>query len=1662
MAESQELSSIPEHLDLSTESEMLEMESLYRITQNADAVLKHVDAELNVRKQKWASELEDSHQAKIGSKTVIMDCSSVVIGHSNIIVQNQDNSSEKRERHVDDMTKKLAGLQIVSTILERGNGTLGFSELEEEVGKELKMLGLEYFSKVSGWTLLDFLTLEKDRYKLHRNKKKRINAVTLREIYRKVPTSKMQSRSLEKPSFSEYESTHKTESANNSASRNTTEYMKSLDDKEEWTVVNTQRSGKRSAKPVSEKRNPDVTNDEADLFDSTFLQLPFEDFDPELFKTLISRGEDERTIYVESLNTYETDPLTFCVDIVSLWNTPVDGLSYIVVGIDTDSKPHGVKRCIDKDFFKRLFHPEYFTTMPSFTTKKILYNSKSYYIVSINDSKGLDSPCVIKLPLETKRIALNKNEIVTRQLKHPVALEASSKEFHTIFQWFSRTIKQEITCHKNENKEEVLVEDKEEENEEELSNFWKEVSGFKKGSFLLLTGDVQDSRHTHALGLLPWIAVYDFDTNSPETGLFNKCEVSLGNRRCLKVLSWNDDINDPLTEYSTRWCFLRGRKEIKESRTDLEKDETEESNAWFKKVKETIKTNAKNLDTFLEYRTLTVIILWPENEKFVQFMNKFLTCLQYELTDSPKVLLVKDRNVPKTDEGLTPLKAMANDFGDNFHSFDIPFGEFCAQIARMMKTYGPENGFTLELPCAPDTRQVNTRVAIQEEKAAWLAENLEVLYLNAPFGSNIPDDKKLSEELTLFRKGGTINWSTMYNVNFEKAVIERDAQSQLKRQVQKRLQEFKLSDVRLFHSPGAGGTTLARDVVWRMHFHYPCAQLKSRMVLNDDDTLEKRVQYIHDQTGLPLLLLVDSDGGPEDFYLKKRLSNTITLYVRRYSHEPGKTCDGLVFLPNKVSESEATQLVQSLSPCCDTEKQRRQLQRYQQKAREGRAHLYDFGLTVYMHEYRGVVSYVRNCLQLNGKSIIELKPDQKCLAFLSLVLYYGHTGIPCQFFAPLIGFPPNTALDLGDFPSNVLEFAVGDKNAYRKDNIRICHSIIAKEILEQTLTSVMKENAEERNEMISDAACEKLFDLCTEFIKYTGKRNSTLSSCVRDILTKTFIVRARSFKTDGERTKKRTKLSRLLEDIPPRPPLFTQRMELLNTLKKTFPKSPSFHAHLGRFYAYSRLDGEQQAEKLFREAVRLCEEQKQTCISTTPLDRDRAFLEAAHVYHMFGVMKKSSASKKTFSVNLAKLNKVIRCANEASDYFHKSRINTPPTHEIYIYAFTEDIEIRLQVCEAIRNVMGENWASKVRKNLILKCLLETNMVTIRRLVHECFLNQWMKEEDVKSLMMMIGRYNAIFCHFIDAMDFSGRVSPATMSLCDRRLKIAAMTVKNGKRDIFDYLDAETDSSKIDELVDMYEHNFSEMFRPGLKEEEKMELENEMIAWLQTIRHTKFTRHYSIEEVLLQVQKWEKYLKTATALYYTFICNALLGLGYDGISPNKEFLEIADEVCCNLRKKHATVIKSSIPREWLGKINQGFKRLVSADPRMGLPADTVFQMSTDLALCVGVIAKPKTASETTTNAVIIYPVRTKRGQYDIHVRFEPKAAKLQVSTCCERKVEFNLAFTIKNGYEAFNVKLLKRYACLGCGTWISFTSEERCRPCYNCNIDVFKFDLNKQR
>ncbi|XP_052780862.1 uncharacterized protein LOC128217636 [Mya arenaria] len=1651
MAESQGHSSMKEHDDISTKFEQLEIESLDRMTQTGYAVIKHVDDELEVRKKEWT----DTQQPNTGSKTVIKNCNSVVIGETNIIVQNQDNTVKNREKFVDDKTKKLAGRHIVSTILERAGGTLKYSELKDEVDKELKTEGIEFFSKVSGWTLPEFLTWEKDIYKLQKKRKNRIRSVTLREIYRTAPTTKMQSRLSGNRTHHVDKSVITVDSSNECASGINPESMQPQADVEEWTVVKPQRSRKTSTKPDSEKSSQSIPNDEADLFISTFLQQPFADFDQNIFENIISTGEDDRTIFVKSLSTYEAKPFSFCVDVISLWNTPMNGPSHIVVGIDTDSTLLGVNKCIDEDFFTKLFHPEYFTTMPFYSTEKIMYNSKAFYIVKVNESKGSGVPCVIKRPL----ISFKRNEIVARKLKQNVVYEASSDEIQDIFLWFSQLHKQEITSAKSFDKDkkskEILVEAKETENEDELSDFWKEVNGFKKGNFLLITGDVQESRHLHNLGLLPWIAVYDFDINSPENGIFNRCEYSLGKKRCLKVCNWNDDINDPFTENGTKWCFLRGRKDIKESRTDLKNGETEDSNFWYKKVKETIKTNAKNIATFMDCRTLTVIILWPENEKLVMFMKEFLNSLKYELQDLPNVLLVKSQNNPVTENGHTCMKAMSNEFGVTFQSFDISIGDLCVQIVDKMQIDETKNGFSLELPCASDSGKCHTCV-IPEEKAAWLAENLDVLYLNAPFGRRIPDDKSLDEELALFRKGGTISWPAMYNVNFKKAVIERDVQSELKKQVQAHLCT-KPSDVRLFHSPGAGGTTLARELVWEMHYDYPCVQLRNRIVMNDDDSLETRLQYLHEQTGLPLLLLVDSDGLSDDIYLKQ-LNDTVTLYVRRYFYPPGKSGKGLIFLPNKVSQREATQLVEILTPFCDTGRKRRQLTSFQEKAREGKAHLYDFGLTVYLHEYQGIVSYVRNCLKLKES---RLQPDQKCLAFLSLVQYYGHSSIPCQFFATMFGMPTNFAMDIHDFPSTVFEFVVSDMNAYRTDNIRICHNIIAKEILEQTMSVHLQEGNANRGDVLSDAARQKLFDLCVDFIEYASRKNSTLTTCIRDILTRTFISRAHPSKLDGERTKKKVKLSRLLEDIPAKPPLFTQRKELLNTLKTSFPKSPSFHAHLGRFYVHCRHDEEQEAEKYFREAERLCEEQIKACESNSTQDRDRMRLEASQVYHMFGVMKKISVLRRKTKVSDKKLNEIIPCAKEASELFEKSRINTPASH-IYTYAFTDDIEVRLLVCEVIKTFLGETWTEKVRRNFRLKCLIETHMVTIKNLVHECLRNQLMSEDDMKSMMMLNGRYNAIFGHFIDTMDFSGRLSQNTLLLCDRRLKIAAMTARNGKRDIFDYLDAETNGNKIVELVDMYEQNFREMFRSGLQEEEKMVLENEMIAWLQAIRHTKFTRQYSVEEVLLQVQKWDSYFKNAISLYYTFICNALLGIGVGGVPPNKELLESAGELVCNLRKKHMTVIKSSTPREWLGKTNQGFRTLVSADPRMGIPIGTRFPTSAVLALCVGIIAKPKSASETTTNAVIILTVHTKRGQFDVHVRFEPKAAKLQVSTCCGMKVEFNLAFTIKNGYEAYNVKLLRRYACPGCGTRIGFTSEQICLRCFKCNVDVFKDDFNMDR
>ncbi|MEJ7823495.1 MAG: hypothetical protein WKF85_14315 [Chitinophagaceae bacterium] len=73
-----------------------------------------------------------------------------------------------------------------------------------------------------------------------------------------------------------------------------------------------------------------------------------------------------------------------------------------------------------------------------------------------------------------------------------------------------------------------------------------------------------------------------------------------------------------------------------------------------------------------------------------------------------------------------------------------------------------------------------------------------------------------------FYKGGLITWKDIY----EGKVITRNSFDNLHRRLQEELEKNKLHEVELVHEAGAGGTTVARSIAYRLHNDYPTIILR--------------------------------------------------------------------------------------------------------------------------------------------------------------------------------------------------------------------------------------------------------------------------------------------------------------------------------------------------------------------------------------------------------------------------------------------------------------------------------------------------------------------------------------------------------------------------------------------------------------------------------------------------------------------------------------------------------------------------------------------------------------------------------------------------------------------------------------------------------------------
>ncbi|XP_033748696.1 uncharacterized protein LOC117333491 [Pecten maximus] len=1450
----------------------------------------------------------------------------------------------------------------------------------------------------------------------------------------------------------------------------------------EWrTVQNKKKRKKNPIKGLSQKHS--------DIQDNRSWKNPLDSTPKKkkdignqtLLRQLLSKSEDKNLRFVGE-DAYRS-PLKCMVDIVSMWNTPTSAPSFIVFGASMDAngqmRLQGLASEYDLQCFNSLFDRDNFTTVPQFSYFETTHNDKTFGVFTIPSSEGHSAPCIVKYSASDDLQSITKSQLWHRPLLDNNVCEPTEDEYTRIYQWFNRNPSSSsaadkvAACDGSKAKETKSGENSNSPKIYKTTGELRKIINVRKDHFVLVAGDIPPGLpDLGAISLIPWIAVFDMDLNSRDRGLLRANERLISKERSLQITTWKEPAAS-IVEEGTRWCFIRGRRDDPRSKITP----TDDVRVWYKTVQSSLDAHIEQLRKFATgYTILNVVVMWPTDESIAPFLQKMLSKLDENVDPAPKILLFMP-SPPTTSKGRAVFQLLCSEYKQNITIFQLELKDILNGLKGFLKRTDTPKFKKFELPHSDECENQD----ITDENAAWLREDLDVLFLKSPYAKVDEDLSVLQEEKNKFYQGGTLHWSTWYGCDSRSLDVPRDIRDSFARTIQDLITENRGNLLYLYHDPGSGGTTLSQRLLWDFHTQVPCVHLKTR-TYTSTKTLKERIDFLYEKTLLPVILLVDGEDESKVKNMFRELnarSPIIIICVKRHpfqEHEKRLSQK----LKGHVSNSEAKNLaMQYIEQCKDDVPKKRELNRLYEDVTAKRSHcLYEFGLTAFLHEFTGLAPYVRGYLQPHfDPSCKSIHPKLRILGYLSLAYFYGHTSLPCQFFAELLHKPSNYSVDLDDFPHPIGLFIVPDDTEGRRKNIRICHYLIAKEILEYILGSDKKKCGNTGNEL-SYSAKHNLSEFCLELIDYASNkklRSGISTEITVHCLTRIFIFRDN--KDVGQTTEMRRKpvLSRVINDINSTAPNFTERLQVLERLTKKFPNDASFLAHLGRFYSFCRPDEIEKAEECFRKALDLCPKCKDEESIEAIDDRSKTIL--VHIYHMYGtVLQRQIAQytgnaahekpeKETKQEDFRKRFDEIRdVAKTACKLFENCRKFTATGHENG-YGYIGEIYVRLQVCDFVqRNYRNGDGAVGIKGFLssngkgkcTAKKFLRKSAYIIPNLISKCYMV--VEKNDIDS-----GLNKAViwFNHLFQAEKLNVEGLAVQEDDNSYRLKIAIRKQRYAKtKDSLALLECVDNPQDMKEIVECYEKIFQNVAHSNqLSYRKRQETELEFMEWLTAIRHRLCFKAYTITDVLTQVEIWDDKIPSAMSTFYSFVLKSILGIGTVKQKGDTENLLDAKAMIKKMQQYGRSVLRPKFPREWMGASGEGIKCLIPGTRYLGMSSEDQPQSQRDARVFKGTIAPPNRRKA----AGII---QLDLGDNDIEVRvfFIPNNVNLSGSQYAAKRVEFELAFSLQHGYEAFAVKLLRLYGCTQCSLSAEICSRESSARCQVCSTIIQKdeFTLTQAR
>ena len=829
----------------------------------------------------------------------------------------------------------------------------------------------------------------------------------------------------------------------------------------------------------------------------------------EIFKELLKKNESD-TVDFKMCN-YTFDVTTqdekhrkraeFVKDIISMANTPRNESAYVVLGVcsfpDGRKELKGLDTFLDdadlQAKFDTVCHPH-----PRFKYEPVLHDGKNFAFIEIPADKSI-GPI---LPIKDVKNVLRIHTVYHRRNSQNAQADVSEQK--RIYEWFKGSIdlRPPSDC---------------------ANPIWDQFLGAVHGfdsirKYILIASPciMEQSSPVENLANVPWLLVADFDHMSQECGLHARLSIPLSGRVSLHRITIDTDIAiNPIG--ATYWYFARGvdgRKSTLSIGSWID---------WHKKYAKDIQRRLSLLAGATN-SPVSIIVLWAE-PSLHGHLDSFLSTVVASFGESAEIVIVS-----------LPHDA-CDDLADKYDAdnFKLPLQQLFHGFGSLQEV----REMDIHRTVFPSSSGAD--ITIEEQTVSWLQEEMTLVHKNVGLS---PEKEDVS--YSAFLRGREVSWFEL-GLHLD---VDRDIADKMRKTIRHDLENRSATRINLYHAPGAGGSTLARRLLWDFRNEFPTIILRRSQL---SETVE-RIQKVFSETAQSVLIKVDgsriSDRQSDELYKLLAASNIpfVMLQVLRRFDAP-QTSSRAFYLDQELSPTESTRFAIVLSREIPSRKANIESAASSEDGRY-RSPFY-LGLVAFERNFSTIERYV-------AAHLADLHEDQKrILIFLAIAHYYGQQSVAGQSFAEILNTPPNRSVDLTKaLPEAALSLLIRPE----KGRWRTVHHLVAEELIQQVLSAPTLDKRTWRH---------RLADWAIEFIDFCNRRLPEPSEESMELLRRIFIYRDESELLGAEGAAGRA-YSQIITDIP----VSQGQKRVLQHLTELFPYEAHFWAHFARFHANELKDYE--------------------------------------------------------------------------------------------------------------------------------------------------------------------------------------------------------------------------------------------------------------------------------------------------------------------------------------------------------------------------------------------------------------------------------------------------------------------------------------------------------